>query len=241
VSQRTILIVEDEQEIADLIRFHVEREGFGAEVVHSGKVVIDTISRISPDLILLDLMLPDVDGLEVCRQLKWQNETRDIPVVMVTAKGDESDVVAGIELGADDYVTKPFSPKVLMARVKNVLRRSQPRTPAPTTSNDRIVLLSGMLVIDSDRHVVTNDSRPIDLTVTEFGILHYLALRPGFVRTRDQIITAVHGDSAVLSSRTVDVHVTALRRKLGELGKLITTVRGVGYRLVEPEGEGALA
>ncbi len=231
-----ILIVEDELEIAELMRFHVDREGFDSRVVQSGRVALQAVEADRPDLILLDLMLPDLDGLEVCRRLKYKPETRTIPILIVSAKGDESDIVAGIELGADDYVTKPFSPKVLMARVKNILRRygSDNATPAGPAGANTITLAGGSLVIDVDRHEVRVEGKKVDLTVTEFGILQYLAVKPGFVRTRDQIIAAVHGDSAVLSSRTVDVHVTALRRKMGELGGMIQTVRGVGYRLAEP-------
>jgi len=227
----SILIVEDELEIAELVRFHVEREGFEARVVQSGRVALTAVEHEHPDLILLDLMLPDLDGLEVCRRLKRQPETRNIPILIVSAKGDEADIVAGIELGADDYVTKPFSPKVLMARVKNILRRVAGEDQPSSENSKRIGLADGAMVIDTDRHTVLLNNKPVDLTVTEFGILQYLSSRPGFVRTRDQIISAVHGDSAVLSSRTVDVHVTALRRKLGEFGGMIQTVRGVGYRL----------
>lgn len=229
----SILIVEDEPEIAGLMRFHVEREGYHARVVHSGRLALSAVESSRPDLILLDLMLPDIDGLEVCRRLKWQPETRDIPILMVSAKGEEADIVAGIELGADDYVTKPFSPKVLMARVRNILRRVG-APPGHAQARHRIELADGSLVIDLDQHSVTAGGKPVELTATEFDILKYLASRPGFVRTRDQIIAAVHGDDTVLSARTVDVHMTALRRKLGELGAMIQTVRGVGYRLAEP-------
>jgi two-component system, OmpR family, alkaline phosphatase synthesis response regulator PhoP len=230
-----ILIVEDEPEIADLIRFHTGREGFEAKAVHSGRIALDVISRDPPMLVVLDLMLPDLDGLEVCRRLKWNTETRHIPVLIVSAKGEEADVVAGIELGAEDYVTKPFSPKELMARLKNIVRR-QRELAEPSVSIDRArktSLQDGALTIDNDRHVVQVDGATVELTFTEFGILQYLASQPGFVRTRDQIISAVHGGERVLSSRTIDVHVTALRRKLGRLGALIETVRGVGYRLSE--------
>jgi two-component system, OmpR family, alkaline phosphatase synthesis response regulator PhoP len=234
-----ILIVEDEPEIADLIRFHVEREGLKAKIVHSGRIAMSVIERDPPMLVVLDLMLPDLDGLEVCRRLKWEAKTRQIPVLIVSAKGEESDVITGIELGADDYVTKPFSPKVLLARLKNILRRRHEHTSGATGQDSdeivkRINLANGELVIDLDRHVVLVDGAAVDLTLSEFGILHYLAERPGFVRTRDQIIKSVHGDDRVLSSRTIDVHVTALRRKLGRLGSMIETVRGVGYRLAEP-------
>jgi len=231
-----VLIVEDEPEIAELIEFHAERAGLRARTIHSGRLALELLRREKPDLIVLDLMLPDLDGLEVCRRLKQNDDTRSIPIVMVTAKGEEADIVTGIELGADDYVTKPFSPRVLMARLRNVLRRNGPVEEVPTRS-DRLVLLGGKLVIDIDRHEVVVESKKTDLTLTEFGILHYLASRPGFVRTRDQIIAAVHGKSTVLSSRTVDVHVTALRRKLDALSDCVETVRGVGYRFSEGTDE----
>lgn len=228
-----VLIVEDEPAIAELIQFNIERDGMAAKVVRSGRLALDFIKREPPDLIILDLMLPEMSGMEVCRKLKQQESTRQIPVVMVTAKGEESDIVAGIELGADDYVTKPFSPRVLVARVRNVLRRRQGGDPGEEVTPDRIVVAAGDIVIDPGRHTVTSRGKPLDLTLTEFMLLQYLAARPGFVRTRDQIIAAVHGRNTVLSSRTVDVHVTALRRKLGDLAECIETVRGVGYRFSE--------
>jgi len=223
------LIVEDENEIADLVKFHLERDGIQVSVARNGRKAIEMVQGAGFDLIVLDLMLPDLDGLEICRRLKGQDRTRDTPVVMLTARGEESDIVAGLEMGADDYVTKPFSPRVLMARLRNALRKT-----GATEPTERIGLVNGRLLIDRERHVVTVDGQPIELTVTEFGILHFLALRPGFVRTRDQIISAVHGRNTVLSSRTVDVHVTAVRRKLGALGECVQTVRGVGYRFRDP-------
>ena len=237
MAKQRILIVEDEAEIADLIKFHVEREGFQGSHVPSGQTALEEIVQEPPALVLLDLMLPDLDGLEVCRRLKWQPETRDVPIVIVSAKGEEADIVTGIELGADDYITKPFSPRVMMARIKNVLRRYASTGSGEQPASNRIALAGGDLVIDTDRHTVKAGHRSIDLTVTEFGILQFLAGRPGFVRTRDQIISAVHGGNTILSSRTVDVHVTALRRKLGDHGQLIETVRGVGYRLSEGSNE----
>jgi two-component system alkaline phosphatase synthesis response regulator PhoP len=223
------LIVEDENEIADLVKFHLEREGMQVSVARNGRKAIEMVQGSGFDLIVLDLMLPDLDGLEICRRLKGQDRTKEIPVVMLTARGEESDIVAGLEMGADDYVTKPFSPRVLMARLRNALRKT-----GATEPTERISLVNGRLLIDRERHVVTVDGQTIELTVTEFGILHFLALRPGFVRTRDQIISAVHGRNTVLSSRTVDVHVTAVRRKLGALGECVQTVRGVGYRFRDP-------
>ncbi len=234
VATASILIVEDEADIADLIKLHLEREGFSARIVRSGRAAVEAIERGQPDLVVLDLMLPDLDGLEVCRRLRYRPETRRLPIIIVSAKGEEADIVAGIELGADDYVTKPFSPRVLMARVRNLLRRRR----APADSEDdqaarRLVLAGGALVVDLDRHEVASGRNKLDLTPTEFGILRCLAGRPGFVRTRDQIIAAVRGETAVLSPRAVDVHITALRRKLGDLGALVQTVRGIGYRLRE--------
>ncbi len=228
-----VLVVEDEPAIAELIQFHLERDGMDAKVIHSGRLALEVIRRTPPDLVVLDLMLPEMGGLEVCRKLKQQESTRTIPIMMVTAKGEESDVVAGIELGADDYMTKPFSPRVLVARVRNLLRRRAGADPGEEATPERMVLLGGDLVIDPARHVVVCRGKTLDLTLTEFMLLQYLASRPGFVRTRDQIISAVHGRNTVLSSRTVDVHVTALRRKLGELSESIETVRGVGYRFSE--------
>ena len=232
MSRPSVLIVEDDREIADLVQFNLKREGFDADMVHRGREALERIRKQPPDVVVLDLMLPDLDGLEICRRIRAGDETRRVGIVMVTAKGDESDVVAGIELGADDYVCKPFSPRVLVARVKAVLRRSGEVQPA---SGRRLELVDGRLVIDSERHTTTIDGKAVELTLTEFGMLNFLVQRPGFVRTRDQIIAAVHGRNVVLSSRTVDVHMTALRRKMGELGQLIETVRGVGYRFAEGE------
>lgn len=228
-----IFIVEDEADIGDLIRFHIEREGFTAEVIHSGRIALEAIRRQAPRLVVLDLMLPDLDGLEVCRRLKWDEKTRNVPILIVSAKGEESDIVAGLELGADDYVTKPFSPKILMARLRNVIRRYEAEQSVPEGDRQILRLADGELQIDLDKYTVELKGTPVDFTRTEFAILRCLATRPGFVRTRDQIISSVHGDSAVLTSRTVDVHVTAIRRKLGHLGTMVKTVRGVGYRLDE--------
>lgn len=232
MARPSVLIVEDEREIAELMQFNLKRAGFDTDVAHRGREALDRIRKTPPDVVVLDLMLPDLDGLEICRRIRANDETRRVGVVMVTAKGDESDVVAGIELGADDYVCKPFSPRVLVARVKAVLRRSGEVQPS---SGRRLELVEGRLVVDTERHVTLIDGKSIELTLTEFGMLNFLVQRPGFVRTRDQIIAAVHGRNVVLSSRTVDVHMTALRRKMGDLGALIETVRGVGYRFAEGE------
>lgn len=225
--KQPVLIVEDEPDIADLIAFHLEREGFAVKVAGSGAEALSVLNVQTPSLVLLDIMLPDVDGLEVCRRLKRDQGTRDIPIIMVTARGEESDIVVGLELGADDYITKPFSPRVLIARVKTVLRRGEP------TTSGQLVLGGGQVLIDPERHEVRLDGKPLELTLTQYKLLHCLAERPGFVRTRDQIVSAVRGEDVVLSSRVIDVHIAALRQKLGEHGDLVETVRGVGYRLAE--------
>ncbi len=230
MSKPLVLIVEDEADIADLIEFHLAREGYQTSVASSGIAALDAVSDEEPALILLDIMLPDLDGLEVCRRLKASSATEQIPIIMVSAKGEESDVVVGLELGADDYVAKPFSPRVLLARTRAVLRRHQ---AAPAPDGSAIEHLG--VRIDPQRHEVRVNGDPISLTLTEHRLLEYLAARPGFVRTRDQIVSAVRGEGTVLSSRAVDVHVASLRRKLGDHSSIIETVRGVGYRLADPD------
>ncbi|MDA0214942.1 MAG: response regulator transcription factor [Planctomycetota bacterium] len=234
-TNKTALVVEDESEIADLVKFHLEREGIEVTITRSGRKALELARKALPDLLVLDLMLPDLDGLEVCRRLKENDETKKIPVVMLTARGSEADIVAGIEMGADDYVTKPFSPRVLMARLQNALRKN---VITGVSHNDAVLVrCSGKLTIDRERHVVTCNGETISLTITEFEMLFMLAKRPGFVRTRDQIISTVHGPLTVLSQITIDVHITAIRRKLQNLGDCIETVRGVGYRFTDGQGE----
>lgn len=223
-----VLIVEDEPDIAELIEFHLQREGYSPRIASSGSEALRCVESERPALILLDIMLPDLDGLEVCRRLK-RNGGAEVPIIMVTARGEESDIVVGLELGADDYITKPFSPRVLIARVKTVLRRREPEGEP----GGLLTLAGGQISIDPARHVVRVRGREIDLTLTQYKLLHYLAQRPGFVRTRDQIVSAVRGADAVLSSRVIDVHIAALRQRLGDLGDIVETVRGVGYRLSE--------
>jgi len=238
VTQTDVLIVEDEPEIADLIRFHAERDGFVTRVAHTGREAIAAIEDRRPSVISLDIMLPDLDGLEVCRRLKRSPDTANLPIVIVSAKGEEAEVVAGLELGADDYVTKPFSPRVLMARLKAVLRRQEEEESGSSEKGGRLRFAGDALDIDSERHIVRSGGAKVDLTLTEFRLLHYLAQRPGFVRTRDQIVSAIRGEDTVLSSRAVDVHIASLRRKLGDAGSVIETVRGVGYRMAtETEAE----
>jgi two-component system phosphate regulon response regulator PhoB len=223
-----VLAVEDDRDILELITFNLERDGYEVTGVSTGEDGVDAARSDSPDLILLDLMLPGIDGLEVCRRLKADPDTAHVPVIMVTAKGEESDIVTGLELGADDYVTKPFSPKVLVARIRAVQRR---REKAKVKEDD--VLRIDDVVIHPGRHEVTVNEQRLDLTFTEFRILHILARRPGWVFTRRQIVDAVHGGSYPVTERAVDVQIVGLRRKLGDSGDRIETVRGVGYRFKE--------
>jgi len=225
MSREHILVVEDEEDILELIRYNLEREGYKVSGVGTGDAALVSARAQLPDLILLDLMLPGMDGLEVCKLLKMDRHLRHIPVVMVTAKGEEADIVAGLELGADDYIPKPFSPRVLLARVRAVLRR---RARAPLEADEPIRVHE--LEIIPGRHEVLVSGRPVELSHTEFRILHFLARRPGWVFTRYQIVEAVHGSDYPVTDRSVDVQMVSLRRKLGKAGRYIETVRGVGYR-----------
>jgi two-component system phosphate regulon response regulator PhoB len=225
MAKETVLVVEDEPDIAELMRYNLEREGYQVTIAATGEAGLEAARRKRPDIILLDLMLPGVDGLDVCRRLKTETHTAQIPVVMVTARGEEADVVTGLELGADDYVTKPFSPRVLSARTRAVLRR--PRSQPDDVSAP--IRLHGIEILPG-RHEVLVDGQPVVLTATEFKILHLLARRPGWVFTRYQIVDGIRGPNYPVTERAIDVQVVALRRKLGECGALIETVRGVGYR-----------
>jgi len=220
-----ILVVEDEEDILELITYNLKRENYQVEGVESGEEAIDMAGRIRPDLILLDIMLPGKDGLEVCRQLKGDPDTSGIPIIMVSAKGEEADIVVGLELGAEDYVAKPFSPKVLVARVRAVLRRA---TAGPIEDNTEIKVEN--IVIRPGRHEVLVDGQTVQVTKTEFRLLSFLARRPGWVFTRYQIVDALHGTDYGVTDRSIDVQIVGLRKKLGDAGALIETVRGVGYR-----------
>lgn len=227
MAKKHILVVEDEEDILALVHYNLLREGFRVSLAASGEEGLTVVAEDPPDLVVLDLMLPGMDGLQVCRALKENADTRQIAVVMVTAKGEEADVVAGLELGADDYVTKPFSPRILIARIRSVLRR---REGVEEAAADKVVLHIDDLVIHPGRNEVTVAGVPVDLTFTEFRVLHFLASRPGWVFTRYQIVNAVRGDDYSVTDRAVDVQIVGLRKKLGECGKYIETVRGVGYR-----------
>lgn len=221
-----ILLVEDEEDIMTLMKYNLEREGFRVETALSGEMALRIARESLPDLILLVIMLPGMDGLDVCRVLKNDKSTMRIPVIMVTARGEDSDVVSGLDIGADDYIVKPFSPKVLIARVRAVLRRDR-YDDVPL--KDPVIRIEG-LEIDTIRHRISVNGEKIDLTATEFGILVHLARRPGWVFTRTQIINSIKGDDYPVTDRSVDVQVLNLRKKLGTAGNYIETVRGVGYR-----------
>jgi two-component system alkaline phosphatase synthesis response regulator PhoP len=225
MAKEKILVVDDEEDILELLKFKLSREGYQVTCAASGEEALRRVRSETPDLILLDLMLPGMDGLEVARRLKDKPDTRNIPIVMLTAKGEEADIVTGLELGADDYITKPFSPRILTARVKAVLRRKE------NASQDKTAVIQiHNLVIHPGPHEVLVNGDPVQLTFTEFGILHYLAQRPGWVFTRSQIVDEVRGDDYYVTDRSVDVQIVGLRRKLGPAGDYIETVRGIGYR-----------
>ncbi len=230
MSRNRILIVEDDKDIRELMEYNLGKDGFDVNGVESGEEALEAVSREVPELVVLDLMLPGIDGFEVCRQLKGSEGTSHIPIVVVSAKGEESDIVAGLELGADDYITKPFSPKVLVARVRAVLRRRARQEP----KEEDVLQVLDLTIHPGRREVVYEDER-IELTNTEFKVLHLLARRPGWVFTRYQIVDRVHGEHYPVTERSVDVQIVGLRRKLGDAGEYIETVRGVGYRFRDDE------
>ena len=228
MSRKHILVVEDEADILDLLRYNLALEGYDVSGVMSGDKALDEAIARHPALILLDVMLPGMSGLEVCRLLRTRPETAGIPIIMLTARGEESDVVVGLELGADDYITKPFSIKVLVARIHTVLRRKN----KPSPGADEVLKVHD-IVITPGRHEVLCGKTAIDLTASEFRLLHFLARRPGWVFTREQIVDGVKGEDYAVTDRAVDVQIVSLRRKLGKRGDYIETVRGVGYRFKE--------
>ena len=225
MAKEIILVVEDEDDIRELLRYNLAKEGYQVTGLASGEEALKAVKATRPDLMVLDLMLPGMDGLEVCRSLKQDPQTRNLPIVMLTAKGEEADIVAGLELGADDYITKPFSLRVLLARLRAVLRRRSAAPPSETTT-----IAIHEIGIHPGRHEVLVQGRPVDLTATEFRLLNLLARRPGWVFTRSQIVNEIHGDDYSVTERTVDVQMVSLRKKLGPCGKYLETVRGIGYR-----------
>jgi two-component system phosphate regulon response regulator PhoB len=233
MAREKILVVEDEADILDVLEYTFSREGYRVLGTRDGREALALARQEAPRLVLLDLMLPGLDGLEVCRKLKADSVTRDIPIVMVTAKGEESDIVLGLGLGADDYVTKPFSPKELVARVRAVMRRG----PLRDGEGEQARLVFADVVIDPARHEIVVDGTPVDFTPTELRLLHLLAAHPGRVFTREQLVSRVIGDGAYVVHRNIDVHVRGIRSKLGRHRALLETVRGVGYRFRDPAGD----
>ena len=226
VKREKILIIEDEPDIREVIEYNLSREGYRVHSADDGLEGLRVARIEAPGLVLLDLMLPGLDGIEVCRKLKEDPVTRSIPVIMVTAKGEESDVILGLGVGADDYITKPFSPRELLARVRAVLRRGQ---PSEERGGGERVVREG-LIVDIGRHEVLVEGAPVVFTATEMRLLHFLASHPGRVFTRSHLLSRVIGDDAVVIDRNIDVHVRAVRKKIGEHREMIETVRGVGYR-----------
>ncbi len=225
MSKGRILVVDDEEDILELVKYNLEREGYLVDCVDTGEEAIKRAIAIRPDGILLDLMLPGVDGIEVCRELRKNPDTRTIPIIMMTAKGEESDVVSGLEVGADDYVPKPFSTKILVARLRALLRR----TAGKTDSEAGEVIRRGTFLLDLGRREASIGGKPLELTFTEFEILRLLAKRPGWVYSRSRIVNEIKGSDYPVTERAVDVQIVGLRKKLGT-ADLIETVRGVGYK-----------
>ncbi len=223
--QKHILIVDDEEDILELVKYNLEVNGFRTTCVTNGEDALKMTRSGQTDLMILDLMLPNIDGLDVCRIIKADSEIKRFPILMLTAKGEESDIIQGLEMGADDYVTKPFSPEVLVARVKALLRRET----ESDEESDQMIQLDG-LTINPGRREVKVDGKRVELTFSEFQILYLLARHPNFVYTRNQIIDEVRGENYPVTDRTVDFQIVGLRKKLGTAEKYIKTVRGVGYR-----------
>jgi two-component system phosphate regulon response regulator PhoB len=226
-----ILVIEDEEDIAELIRYNLSKDKFNVECSYTGEDGYDKVLSNGPDLVLLDLMLPGMDGLKVCELIKNSPKTRHIPVVILTAKGEEEDVVKGLEVGADDYITKPFSPKVLIARIHAVLRRAERKSQEYETEEG--ITKFGEITIYNKKRKVISKGKEVELTFTEFQVLCLLIEKAGWVFTRSQIVDAIRGTNHAITDRSVDVHIVGLRKKLGDIGKYVETIRGVGYRMKE--------
>jgi DNA-binding response OmpR family regulator len=227
----TVLVVDDEKDLVDLIAYNLQRNGYDVLTANTGDAALEFATRDRPSLVLLDLMLPGLSGTEVARRLRADGRTAAIPIIMLTAKSEETDVVVGLTLGADDYVTKPFSMKILLARLANVLRRADAGLTAADDDGGTATLRAGPLAIDPDKHEVTVDGEPVKLTLTEFKLLSALVTARGRVLTRDQLMDKAMGVDVSVTDRAIDVHVTAIRKKLGLAHWLVRTVRGVGYSL----------
>ena len=230
MSREQILVVEDEEDILDIVVYNLEKEEFKVTSAKNGETALKKIRAIRPDLILLDLMLPGIDGLAVCREVKAMPDRKDVPIIMLTAKSEEIDIVTGLEVGADDYITKPFSQKVLTARIRALLRRKT----APAGKTDRMIKLHG-IELDPKSFTVKVKDKDTELTFTELKILQTLMLQPGIVLTRYQIVDAIRGGDYAVTERSVDVQIVGLRKKLGSAGENVETVRSVGYRFRSDE------
>lgn len=228
MAKASIMVVEDDQDIRELVSYNLGKEGYTVVSAESGEQALKLIESANPDLIVLDIMLPGMDGIEVLRSLKQGSRYAQIPVIMATAKSEDSDIITGLELGADDYIAKPFSPKVLIARIRSLLRRTQSRINEARALDELVQV--GPITLDAGRHEVSLKGQPVDLSATEFAILEFLMRNPGWVFSRNQIIDAVRGKDYPVTERSVDVQILGLRKKLGEAGNRIETVRGVGYR-----------
>lgn len=229
-----ILAIDDEEDILELIFFNLSKEGFQVITADSGEKGVKLIESKNPALVLLDLMLPGIDGFDVTKKIRNSSNHKKLPIIMLTAKGEEADIVTGLELGADDYISKPFSPRVLVARIKSVLRRNA--ITLENDSNEKEIVFK-QLRIHTGRYLVTLENKALTLTHSEFEILKFLASKPGWVFTRSQIVDAIHGESYPVTERSVDVQIVGLRKKLGDYGAYIETVRGVGYRFREENYE----
>ncbi len=229
-----VLIVDDEADLASLVEFNLQQAGLETAVALTGERALELAKARVPDVVLLDLMLPDISGKEVCRRLRADLKTREVPIVMLTARGEETDRVEGFEVGADDYVSKPFSPRELVLRLKAILRRV-----GPAESGQRIT--AGLLTLDTGSHRAWVAGEPLELTALEFKLLHRFMSRPGRVQSREQLLAEVWGVTSPLETRTVDTHVMRLREKLGPARNSVETVRGVGYRMTEESAAAASA
>jgi two-component system alkaline phosphatase synthesis response regulator PhoP len=230
--KKSVLLVEDDPDIVRLVTHYLEKDGFQVQAASTGPQGLGAVRKRKPDAVILDLMLPDMDGYEVCKRLRADPSTATVPIMMLTAKGDETARVVGLEIGADDYVTKPFSPKEVVARLRALLRRS---APLPSATSQRLVYRE--LVLDVPRHEVLIGDRPVSLTAKEFALLRYFLMHPGILATRDALLESVWGETTYVGSRTVDVHIRRLREKIPMLASAIVTVKPFGYKLRDPKGD----
>lgn len=231
MSKERIYVVEDQEDILELITFNLNKEGYQVEGFPSGEDMFKVARNVKPDCLILDLMLPGMDGLEICKTVKSDDALKDVAVIMVTAKGEESDIVAGLELGADDYIVKPFSPRILLARLRAILRRK--KSAARNTNEPAKTVEYENISVNTQKHEVRINNEVVELTSSEFNTLYFLISHPGWVYTRSQIVERIHGENYPVTDRSIDVLIVSLRKKMGDAGAYIQTVRGVGYKFKE--------